>query len=56
MTDQPEVRNAQNIKKRHIVVKKKMFVFTGQTTGSCYKKSSKNREKLSLVFGHFLAV
>ena len=35
MTDQTEVRNAENVRKRHFVKNKKMFrVFTGQTTGN----------------------
>ena len=38
MTDQTEVRNAKNVRKRHFVVNKKMFcVFTGQTTGNSFR-------------------
>ena len=35
MSDQTEVRNAENARKRHFVVNKKMCsVLTGQTTGN----------------------
>ena len=38
MTDQTEVRNEENIRKRHFVVNKTMFcVFTGQTTGNPFR-------------------
>ena len=38
MTDQTEVKNAENVRKRHFVVNKKMFsVLTGQTTGNPFR-------------------
>ena len=38
MIDQTEVRNAENVRKQHFVMNKKMFcVFTGQTTENPFR-------------------
>ena len=37
MTDQTEVRNAENVRKQHFVVKKKFCALTGQTTGNTFQ-------------------
>ena len=40
MTDQTEVRNAENVRKRPFVVnKKRLSVLTGQTTGNPFQET-----------------
>ena len=59
MIDQTEVRNAENVRKRHFVMKKKKNVcvyrsdYMKSLPGQFIRIRLKNGAKLSLVLGHF---
>ena len=57
MTDQTEVRYAENVRKRHFVVNKKMFsVLTGQTTGNPFRVFIRIRLKIEQNYRLFLDI